>query len=69
MMPDVLDPGVVDLDRVASWMDGRGLGRGPITDVELIAGGTQNVLVRFRRDGREYVLRRPPPTCTVGPGL
>lgn len=61
MMPDVLDPTVVDLDRVATWMDGRGLGGGPIIDAELIAGGTQNVLVRFRRDGREYVLRRPPP--------
>ena len=58
-MPDaVLDPAVVDLDRVASWMDERGLGAGPITDTELIAGGTQNVLLRFRRGEREFVLRR-----------
>jgi len=54
---------VVDLDRVATWMDGQGLGTGPITGAELIGGGTQNVLLRFRRgsDPREYVLRRPPP--------
>src|SRR5688500_9617534 len=41
-------------------MDESGLGAGPLTDLELIGGGTQNVLLRFRRDGREYVLRRPP---------
>lgn len=60
-MTDVLDPSIVDLQRVAAWMDERDLGAGPITDVELIAGGTQNVLVRFRRGEREFVLRRPPP--------
>ena len=51
----------VDLDRLAAWMDGEGLGEGPIGDVRRLAGGTQNVLLRFRRAGREYVLRRPPP--------
>lgn len=56
-----LDPAIVDLDRVAAWMDNRGLGDGPITDVELISGGTQNVLVRFRRGDAVFVLRRPPP--------
>ncbi|MCU1503164.1 MAG: aminoglycoside phosphotransferase [Ilumatobacteraceae bacterium] len=50
----------VDAAALAAWMDRRGLGSGPLTDKELIAGGTQNVLLRFRRDGREYVLRRPP---------
>ncbi|HEX5614224.1 MAG TPA: phosphotransferase family protein [Acidimicrobiia bacterium] len=59
--PSPVPPEVVDLERVAAWMDERTLGRGPITDVALIAGGTQNVLLRFRRDDREYVLRRPPP--------
>lgn len=54
---------VVDLDRVREWMDDEGLGGGPLVDVELIGGGTQNVLLRFRRerDDRAYVLRRPPP--------
>ena len=60
-MPDVLDPAIVDLDRITAWMDERQLGGGPITDVELIAGGTQNVLVRFRRGDDSFVLRRPPP--------
>lgn len=52
-------PGV-DLAVLAAWMDGRGLGDGSIEQPTLIAGGTQNVLLRFRRSGREYVLRRPP---------
>ncbi|WP_276968511.1 phosphotransferase family protein [Desertimonas flava] len=50
----------VDMDRLAAWMDERGLGSGPLTHIELLAGGTQNVLVRFTRDGRSYVLRHPP---------
>ena len=61
-MPNpVIDPAIVDLDRVAAWMDERSLGEGPITGAELIAGGTQNVLLRFHRGERAFVLRRPPP--------
>jgi aminoglycoside phosphotransferase (APT) family kinase protein len=41
-------------------MDGRALGGGPIEDPVRLAGGTQNILLRFARSGREYVLRRPP---------
>ncbi|MDB5430871.1 MAG: phosphotransferase family protein [Caulobacter sp.] len=41
-------------------MDREGLGRGPIEEPSLLAGGTQNLLVQFRRDERAYVLRRPP---------
>ena len=41
-------------------MDAQGLGSGPIEGVTPIGGGTQNVMVRFTRDGREYVLRRGP---------
>lgn len=55
-----ITPALVDLDRVGAWMDARGLGAGPITDVERLGGGTQNVLLRFERAGRAYVLRRPP---------
>lgn len=50
----------VDLRRLAEWMDGEGLPSGPITDVEALAGGTQNILLRFARGGERYVLRRPP---------
>ena len=41
-------------------MTGHGLGSGPLEDVSEITGGTQNVMLRFRRDGREYVFRRGP---------
>ncbi|HEX7355095.1 MAG TPA: phosphotransferase family protein [Mycobacteriales bacterium] len=41
-------------------MDDRHLGSGPLGDVTALGGGTQNVLLRFTRAGRSYVLRRPP---------
>jgi aminoglycoside phosphotransferase (APT) family kinase protein len=43
-----------------AWMDGQGLGSGPLEDVEGLTGGTQNILLKFRRGERSYVLRRPP---------
>jgi aminoglycoside phosphotransferase (APT) family kinase protein len=51
---------LVDLGRLRDWMDGKDLGRGPIENPTPLAGGTQNVLLKFRRDGRSYVLRRSP---------
>jgi aminoglycoside phosphotransferase (APT) family kinase protein len=51
---------IVDLGALAAWMDARALGGGPIDNVERLGGGTQNVLLRFERAGRAYVLRRPP---------
>lgn len=51
---------VVDLDRLAAWMDDHGLEAGPIEDAERPPGGTQNILIRFRRGGRAFMLRRPP---------
>lgn len=50
----------VNLDSLASWMDSQQLGSGAIANPNLLAGGTQNILLRFTRDGRDYVLRRPP---------
>lgn len=50
----------VDLVALAGWMDSQGLGTGPLTALELLVGGTQNILLRFSRTGRSYVLRRPP---------
>jgi len=38
----------------------QGLGDGPIDNVSAITGGTQNIMLRFTRSGREYVLRRGP---------
>ena len=49
-----------DLTAVAAWMSEQGLGEGPLEDVAEITGGTQNILLRFSRDGREYVFRRGP---------
>jgi aminoglycoside phosphotransferase (APT) family kinase protein len=51
---------LIDLDPVRAWMDGVGLGGGPIVDAAALGGGTQNIMVRFVRDGRTYVLRRGP---------
>lgn len=50
----------VDLDAVARWMSEQGLGEGPLQDVSAVTGGTQNVMLRFTRSGRTYVLRRGP---------
>lgn len=56
------EPGAVELSALAAWMDGEGLEVGaPVGEVERITGGTQNVLLRFRRGERPFVLRRPPP--------
>ncbi len=52
--------GGVDLAALAAWMDGQGLGSGPITDAGLLTGGSTYLLLRFVRDGRDYVLRLPP---------
>jgi aminoglycoside phosphotransferase (APT) family kinase protein len=52
---------LVDPERLAAWMDGRGLASGePILRPALLTGGTQNLLLRFERGGRGFVLRRPP---------
>jgi aminoglycoside phosphotransferase (APT) family kinase protein len=51
---------VVSIDRLRDWMDERGLGSGPLEEVTALAGGTQNLLLRFRRGDRSFVLRRPP---------
>ncbi len=55
-----LDSDVVDLRVLADWMDAQGLPRGPLEHLELLGGGTQNVLLRFDRGGEPYVLRRGP---------
>jgi aminoglycoside phosphotransferase (APT) family kinase protein len=50
---------LVDLQRLGAWMSERGLESGAIEDVRRLTGGTQNLLLRFRRGDREFVLRRP----------
>ena len=58
--------GGIDLDRLTEWMDGQGLGSGAIGGAVRLAGGTQNILLRFTRAGRDYVLRRPPEHLRAG---
>ncbi|WP_432793420.1 phosphotransferase family protein [Rhodococcus ruber] len=48
-------------DWLPRWMDERGVGAGPVTEMRSLTGGTQNVLMSFSRAGRRYVLRMPPP--------
>jgi aminoglycoside phosphotransferase (APT) family kinase protein len=57
---DGVDRELVDLERLAAWMDGQGLPSGDFERVEMLTGGTQNILLRIERGGRAYVLRRPP---------
>ncbi len=51
----------MDLVALATWMDSVGLGSGPVEEAVVLTGGTQNILLKFRRADRSYVLRRPPP--------
>lgn len=51
---------VINLEALANWMTEQGLGEGAIENSRLLAGGTQNYLLHYERDGCGYVLRRPP---------
>ena len=55
---------LVDLEKLKSWMDKQNLpDTSPddeISNVELLAGGTQNILLKFSRGEQTFVLRRPP---------
>lgn len=50
----------VDFTVVGNWMDERGLAGGEFREVKALGGGTQNIMLRFTRGGREFVLRRGP---------
>ncbi len=50
---------LVDPAALAAWMDTQGLGGGGIEEATLLAGGTQNILLKFDRGARSFVLRRP----------
>ncbi|MDT0202626.1 phosphotransferase family protein [Nocardioides sp. AE5] len=50
----------VDLGALANWMDTHGLGSGPVRIKDRLGGGTQNVMLRLVRDGREFIFRRGP---------
>ena len=50
----------IDLDAVSQWMDTQDLPPGEIQSAVALGGGTQNVLVRFERGGRSFIVRRGP---------
>lgn len=60
VQPVDVDREVVDFAVVGKWMDEQGLPGGPFEGVTSLGGGTQNIMLRFDRGGREYVLRRGP---------
>ncbi|WP_280500348.1 phosphotransferase family protein [Nocardia farcinica] len=58
--PVEVDRDVVDFAIVGKWMEEQGLPGGEFTEVTSLGGGTQNIMLRFSRGGRGYVLRRGP---------
>src|SRR4051794_11065130 len=48
------------LDNVESFLDGHGLGSGPITATRIGDGGGSNFTFLLERGGERFVLRRPP---------
>ncbi|MBT6038400.1 MAG: phosphotransferase family protein [Halieaceae bacterium] len=57
---------LINIGKLTAWMDGQHLEEGAISDLGLLAGGTQNILLSFTRNGRSFVLRRPPTTPPPG---
>lgn len=60
VQPVDVDRDLVDFAVVGKWMDEQGLPSGEFEEVKPLGGGTQNVMLRFTRGGRDYVLRRGP---------
>lgn len=50
----------IDTAALAAWLAGQGIADGAVSDLTVLAGGTQNLTARFRCGGRDLVLRRPP---------
>lgn len=48
----------IDFAKLARWMQTQGLTDGEVSGQTLLAGGTQNLIVRFACAGREFVLRK-----------
>jgi aminoglycoside phosphotransferase (APT) family kinase protein len=61
-MPDGAQPPSLSDDHQAAlqrWVRAQGIGS-TVSDVVPLTGGSQNIVVRLRVDGRRMVLRRPP---------
>ena len=51
---------LVDLGVLEEWMDANGFPPGPLRDMTVLSGGTQNIHLRLRKGDGTYVFRRPP---------
>lgn len=57
---------MIDVDALATWMDGIGLvGTGAPVEVRFVSGGTQNEIYEIRRGDLHCALRIPPPAAPV----
>src|ERR1700730_10706053 len=54
---------MIDLERLAAWMDDRGLGVGAPLEHAFVSGGTQNDIYEIRRGVVHGALRIPPPSA------
>lgn len=51
----------IDLASIEAWLVANSvLTHGGLSEVRQLAGGTQNIVLRFSNGGRDYVLRHPP---------
>lgn len=55
---------MIDIERLADWMDGAGLpGKGEPIEHRFLSGGTQNEIYEIRRGEERCVIRIPPPAA------
>ena len=55
---------MIDFDRLATWMDDRGLpGKGEPIEHRFLSGGSQNEIYEIRRGDEVCVIRIPPPAA------
>lgn len=52
-------PAGVDREKLLAWLDEQGVEAGPVGSFVELGGGTQNIILRFNRGRRNFVLRRP----------
>ena len=69
-MTDHEDPGaalsgLVDVTALTRWLDGQGFAGGPVEGLVPLAGGTQNLLVRFSGDVTWLALAQPDRSVVV----
>ena len=53
----------IDADRLSTWMDGIGLGKGEPIEHRYISGGSQNEIYEIRRGELHCAVRIPPPSA------